>query len=97
MCLTSPMCLPPLEEAFTLVFVRVDDAYSSVCISRRYNQHTHPHTRTHAHARAERERKLGGIGVASVHALRAGDVMNSSGIIVADAAVISSGWVRWRR
>lgn len=39
------MSLPPLEEAFTLVLVRVDEAYSSVCISRRYNTHTHAHSK----------------------------------------------------
>lgn len=47
------MCLPPVEEAFTLVLVRVDEAYSSVCISRRHGMYTHS--------------RLGGTGVASVH------------------------------
>lgn len=83
------MCLPPLEEAFALVLVCVDEAYSSVCISRRYGTLTYIPRWTRA--------KLGRTGDASVHALWAGDVMNSSGIVVFDGAVLSAGRVRWRR
>lgn len=48
------------------------------------------HTRTHT-------AKLGWTGDASVHTQRAGDVMNSSGIVMIDGAVLSAGRVRWRR
>lgn len=66
------------------MLVCVDEAYSSVlvCISRRY---TYTCT-TPAHAA-----KLGGPGGASVHARRAGDVMNSSGAVVDGGALISAG------